>query len=407
MFRVKNTRSGYLDAPYFSSLKELDAWATGSTNRKLEGVLEYTARPTPNDPRNSGKLLVCHDYKWRREYPNDTALDPALTGNASDSHPHVHKKSLNDIYMGVDVWGRGSHGGGGFGSYKALTHIAPKSLGLSVALFGQAWTWRCVWIPVQSVTVTKGRQYEATVVYKADSPPDVELDIGLSVRLESGDHTSVEVTPIPTTDSELPGSWSKLTIQFSVPHDNDAPNATGALGLVVAIVTEDSSLPVDIPLRLGQLNVSALLPQAAATHTPALLWADFSAEGARATLKWEVAATFPPLTSINIKTPNDPVPAWAIHPSNAWFPRYVYFNIYALPFTRDGRVGQPEQATWIGTTGWDGQRNRFELGLDDLPFASEDQSGKVRFYVQGVTDRGVVLPWKDCVFVDGNLHSIA
>ncbi|KAG6821924.1 hypothetical protein H0H92_016108, partial [Tricholoma furcatifolium] len=43
--------------------------------------------------------------------------------------------------MGVDVWGRGSYGGGGFGSYKAITLIAPDSLGLSVALFGQGWSW--------------------------------------------------------------------------------------------------------------------------------------------------------------------------------------------------------------------------------------------------------------------------
>lgn len=43
--------------------------------------------------------------------------------------------------MGVDVWGRGSYGGGGFGCYKAIQYISPDSLGLSVALFAQAWTW--------------------------------------------------------------------------------------------------------------------------------------------------------------------------------------------------------------------------------------------------------------------------
>lgn len=50
-------------------------------------------------------------------------------------------KTLRDIYIGVDVWGRGSHGGGGLGCYKAIRHIDPEFLGLSVALFGQAWTW--------------------------------------------------------------------------------------------------------------------------------------------------------------------------------------------------------------------------------------------------------------------------
>jgi len=46
--------------------------------------------------------------------------------------------------MGVDVWGRGSYGGGGFGAYKAINHIAPSTLGLSVALFAQAWTWETI-----------------------------------------------------------------------------------------------------------------------------------------------------------------------------------------------------------------------------------------------------------------------
>ena len=52
---------------------------------------------------------------------------------------HISKKSLRDIYMGIDVFGRGSHGAGGFGAYKALEHIAPA--GLSTAFFGPGWTW--------------------------------------------------------------------------------------------------------------------------------------------------------------------------------------------------------------------------------------------------------------------------
>ena len=46
--------------------------------------------------------------------------------------------------MGVDIWGRGSYGGGGFGAYKAINHIAPATLGLSVALFAQGWTWEAI-----------------------------------------------------------------------------------------------------------------------------------------------------------------------------------------------------------------------------------------------------------------------
>ena len=51
------------------------------------------------------------------------------------------KKTVQDVYEGVDVWGRGSHGGGGFGSYRAIEHVEPASLGLSVALFAPGWTW--------------------------------------------------------------------------------------------------------------------------------------------------------------------------------------------------------------------------------------------------------------------------
>ena len=50
-------------------------------------------------------------------------------------------KTVQDIYVGIDVWGRNQYGDGGFGTYRALTQIAPRGLGLSVALFGMAWTW--------------------------------------------------------------------------------------------------------------------------------------------------------------------------------------------------------------------------------------------------------------------------
>lgn len=47
-----------------------------------------------------------------------------------------------DIFVGIDVWGRGTHGGGGFGCHAALDHIVgtngPQS---SVALFAPGWTW--------------------------------------------------------------------------------------------------------------------------------------------------------------------------------------------------------------------------------------------------------------------------
>lgn len=44
-----------------------------------------------------------------------------------------------DIYTGIDVWGRGTHGGGGFNVHAALDHV--RDAGTSTALFAPAWTW--------------------------------------------------------------------------------------------------------------------------------------------------------------------------------------------------------------------------------------------------------------------------
>ncbi|KAG6811951.1 hypothetical protein H0H92_005115 [Tricholoma furcatifolium] len=86
------------------------------------------------------------------------------------------------------------------------------------------------------------------------------------------------------------------------------------------------------------------------------------------------------------------------------------YNIYgALHSSDSGRVGQPEEATWLGTTGWDGQSNKFHVVPGNLPFwtkTSDEKSTKIRFYVQGVTDRGSVLEWAKCVFVDADLSSL-
>jgi mannosyl-glycoprotein endo-beta-N-acetylglucosaminidase len=67
------------------------------------------------------------------------SLSPEVIG--SETTPHLSQKTLQHIYVGIDIWGRGSHGGGGFGASRALEHISPDCLGLSAAIFGQAWTW--------------------------------------------------------------------------------------------------------------------------------------------------------------------------------------------------------------------------------------------------------------------------
>ncbi|KAI3618189.1 glycoside hydrolase family 85 protein [Moniliophthora roreri] len=94
----------------------------------------------------SGSIFT--NYTWRNTYP-------ALTSNYFPTL-NTKDKKLEDIYVGVDIWGRGSHGNGGFGAYKALHHITNptfttsltstdhKNGGLSVAIFGQAWTYESI-----------------------------------------------------------------------------------------------------------------------------------------------------------------------------------------------------------------------------------------------------------------------
>ncbi|XP_016770643.1 cytosolic endo-beta-N-acetylglucosaminidase isoform X2 [Apis mellifera] len=49
-----------------------------------------------------------------------------------------HNRNVHDIYVGLDVWGRGCPGGGGFNSIYALRKIRQEKL--SVAIFAPGWT---------------------------------------------------------------------------------------------------------------------------------------------------------------------------------------------------------------------------------------------------------------------------
>ncbi|KAI0311227.1 glycosyl hydrolase family 85-domain-containing protein [Amylostereum chailletii] len=513
------------------------------------------------------------NYTWGADYPLLTAqyfanLDPALTLSQSR---HSAPKTLQDVYVGIDVFGRGSHGGGGFGSYKALEHIEPSSLGLSAALFGQGWTWeseqdnpgwswdawweydrklwlgpaspkddvpvpvmpprhpsqpecthgpyralcaffprqpppdpllapfcttfspgvgfswfvsgvramgplregwtdidkqtslgdmlwprpelrwedredatepvpsaasalafeeawmggnslrvafevggseaedaffRCVWIPVQSFVLTAGRSYDAEVVLKsaAGAGPAVDLDVGLTVKLESGDVSHLSVSPVSSAE-DLAGGWTRQALRFTVSTEHE--DGLAQLGLVVGFATEDPSQALSFSLLLGQLAVHPSPPPENSGVTQAharLLWADFERAHASSptsgVLTWDLAAAYPPIGPVmDLPAVEDPTPLWVLDTSDAWFPAMAYYNVYAKAHGADGHVGGAEDAVFVGTTGWDGRRCRFQVERQMLP---EEMRGatSVRYYVQGVTDRGEVMRWDRCVFVD-------
>ena len=474
--------------------------------------------------------------------------------------------------MGIDVWGRGSHGGGGFGSYKALTHISPESLGLSVAIFGQAWSWeseqdkegwtwdkwweyennlwvgpvsgsvevpeaprkkgepecvhgsflpitsffprhpppdpadvrfhttfcpgtglgwfvegvkvyqgkngwtdvdkqtsvgdmiwprptlywedkredviptalsalfmedawnggnsvrlsiscpgseeetaayRSLWLPIQSLSITPHKSYEATAIYKLEGLPEgVDTEFALTLQALPGSGDEVICDILSTSTHDLPLGWTKLTIQFrtSAGDETAVPPSTVAIGLVIAIVTEEPAQPVQLSFLFGQLDVSASLPPSFTEDDTLILWANFTAAPTTprqpsaplfGELTWEVTATFPRVTSINVRTPDDPISVWNVQPTTTWFPSLLYFNVYAQLFADEWNVGKVDQAVWIGTSsaGWSGKKTAFSVLPQNLPF-SVPAKGKIRFYVQGVTDRGEVMKWDRCAFVD-------
>ncbi|KAL0029243.1 hypothetical protein WJX79_005154 [Trebouxia sp. C0005] len=91
-----------------------------------EGILEW--QDTVNDlnlPFFEAADAIFINYTWKEDTPAQAA---AVAGARK-----------HDVYMGVDVFGRNTYGGGGMTCDIALT--AARSAGLSAALFAPAWVW--------------------------------------------------------------------------------------------------------------------------------------------------------------------------------------------------------------------------------------------------------------------------
>ncbi|KAI0368431.1 hypothetical protein BV20DRAFT_969248 [Pilatotrama ljubarskyi] len=499
------------------------------------------------------------NYTWRSHYPNATAQYLLSLDQSLSSRP----KQLQDLFIGVDVWGRGSYGGGGFGLYKAISHIDPKFLGLSVALFGHAWTWesekdkpgwswntwwdyerklwlgpakkdevvpvpdwppregepvhehgpfvpiaeffprhpppnpadlplftsfspgvgwswfvrgtrvlqtnhgwtdldkttsigdlvfprpalaweggnrddplpeatsqlsmddawlggsslvvsvaapgseaedayfRCVWLPIQSLSITPGKSYRMTVMLKTSGPVDV--DVGASVKaLVPALGTEFDIThvPAPSEQTALPGGWSEVTVDFQLPLHRDL-DVLSAAGLIIGFACEDPAQAVEFTIHVGSLSVYA--NPSSPEHTvvePRVIWADVVRDAPSSpftgVLTWGTGMSLGPVPTISLTSPEDTRPCWVLDDN---IPGFLYHNIYVAAHTGEGVALGPEQATFVGTTGLDGRENRFYIDAACLPpgiFSAQ----AVRFYVQGVTDRGRVLQWQDCAFVD-------
>jgi mannosyl-glycoprotein endo-beta-N-acetylglucosaminidase len=231
-----------------------------------------------------------------------------------------------------------------------------------------------LWIPIQSLILSSGVKYTARAIYKVSEGVDVDRDIVLSIQ-GGGEATT---TPSSSNDHLHEQGWSELSVELSVSEST----TTTSLGLILTLIREDPSIPLALTLLLGQINVFPSDPPSS-SYAPAIIWADYHKN--TKLLEWGCATSLPRMAAINITSPDDPTPAWVIPES--WNASFVYFNIYAIDIARASEG--PKEAAFVGTSGYE---DLYEL------FVGVERSK--RFYVQGVTDRGEVVSWERCAYVD-------
>lgn len=290
-----------------------------------------------------------------------------------------------------------------------------NSLKLSVACGGSDADdafFRCIWLPVQSLTVSPGRSYEACIVYKPGSDENVDLDLTIMVKPPSVKEEA-QLTVGQAILTDLPHGWFKQELTFT-PKSTLGPTSI-AIGLVVGFVAKDLSLPCNFVLSLGKLAVYPSPPTPPiSVGSPRILWAHFAPDPATdslanlaGVLTWDTALSLPPMTPINPyinNHPEDARPAWVLDDALFQSRAFLYFNVYVSAYSTDTDLLDSSSATFIGTTGLDGHANRLYIEPQCLPQGLE---GKVclRFHVQGVTSVGEVLPWERCAFVDYSIKS--
>jgi mannosyl-glycoprotein endo-beta-N-acetylglucosaminidase len=256
--------------------------------------------------------------------------------------------------------------------------------------------FRCVWLPIQTLSVTPHFRYTAHIVFKTQSGlgPPVDVDIGLSVKCPG---SALDISAISTAE-DLAGGWTRQTLTFTLSDEQE--DASVIAGLVVGFTTEDTLQKLQFSILLGQLVVCPAPPTPSphiSLASPQILWAHFQRKegGNSGVLTWEMAAVFPPISlPATLPAVDSPTPLWSLDSPSRAFPSCSYFNIYV-----GSALGGPNNASFIGTTGLDGRANRFYVDLALLPGAVKGLKEK-RFYVQGVTDRGEVMEWERCVFAD-------
>ncbi len=271
--------------------------------------------------------------------------------------------------------------------------------------------FRCMWVPIQAISVSPGLSYTATIVYKTSSASG-SLEALMSAKLEDGEDgksDGVDIFGDGVVD-ELQHGWNRTSIQF-VPNVGSGDEVI-SVGLILSLTTEDPSLPYEISMQLGQLSIYPTPSTTTVPYASRILWADCELQKSTSqpgsatdkylmVVSWDTSVSFTRNATINPLHIEDPNPPWVLDRSPRWYPQFQYFNIYALNRGRasgDATGWRPEDAQFIGTSGLDGIKNKFFVDANALP--EHLRKRPLRVYVQGVTETGEILPWDRCVFVD-------
>ncbi|KAM6500298.1 Glycosyl hydrolase family 85 domain containing protein [Amanita muscaria] len=265
---------------------------------------------------------------------------------------------------------------------------------------GQVQHKRSLWMPVQSLSLTPGQSYTATAVYKMDSVkagvvPNMELRLRLLDPL--CDSTKVEVVS-ENKSSAFRRNWTGLRTAIRVTSNTTEP-VTLALGFTFDIEGEAPANQECFSFSLGQVNVYA-------SDRDGQVNGRLQAAFTSAQQDQDGTVEVPALEVLDgILTWEAPSP----HTSPSIFERYTYWNIYIhlLSSLKSVSTEKPSDARWIGTSGPDycGEKNRLGrfvvLGKNITSCISVDSGeGTLRFYIQGVTECGEMIPWQNVIQTD-------
>lgn len=276
--------------------------------------------------------------------------------------------------------------------------LGGSSLRISLTLPATVSVANTFWLPIQSLSITPHKAYKISVVLKS-SHQAIDFATEFAIReVAEGLESPINATKLPVED--MSRGWFKHSFIFSIASEEPS-DLLCSVGITARY---QSSSPCDASVTLGALSAH-LVPNATSTLQPHVSQVDFERSPTNTepsspfsgVLTWDISARLTPLSNISLESIEDPRPAWTMDHS---YPSYIYFNIYIQTLDSAER----QDAVFIGTTGFDGAATRFHIDTSHHALAAKpDTEGvlnSVRFYVQGITDRGDALPWNLCRFID-------